>query len=171
MAVGAAIFQADLGMDGRQFGLAWGLMAVSYVLGAVSGARVTRMVGTAKVMTVSVALTLLAGWLMLLMAYTSGPTQVGLLATMTLLIASAGGVVPGSLAGVVNAHPEMAGTAGGLSGALGMLLGGMFTVFSGFLYHGEFTPIAWLVAISTSLTALSWLLVSRIAHAQDKADY
>jgi DHA1 family bicyclomycin/chloramphenicol resistance-like MFS transporter len=171
MAVGAAVFQADLAMDGRQFGMAWGLMAMAYVLYAMVGARVTRVVGTAKVMTVAVTITLLAGWLMLLMAYTTGPTRFGVLATMTLMIASSGGIIPGALAGVVNAHPEMAGTAGGLSGALGMVLGGMFTVLAGFLYHGNFTPIAWLVAISTSLTALSWLLVRRIAHAQDEADY
>jgi hypothetical protein len=53
----------------------------------------------------------------------------------------------------------MAGTASGLSSALGIVIGGMFTVLGGMVYQGDYRPVAALIALSATLTALSWLLV------------
>ena len=87
--------------------------------------------------------------------------MLSLLLPLSGLMVAAGGITPISLAGAVNAHPDMAGTSSGLSSALGIVLGGLFTVLAGFLYKGDFTPIVWLVALSTTLTALSWLVIRR----------
>lgn len=161
MAVGAAVFDNDLGLNNRQFGTIWGLMAVGYVLTAMASARLSRRLGSARVMGTSIAITLIAGLALFAMAQTWEPSRLIILTSMAVLMASAGGVIPGALAGVVNAHPEMAGTASGLSSALGMLLGGVFTVLAGTIYQGEFAPISWLVLASTSLTAMSWILVRK----------
>ena len=64
-----------------------------------------------------------------------------------------------ALAGAVNAHPEIAGTASGLSSAIGIVVGGTFTVVSGYLYDGAFMPVAWLIAGAASLSSLSWVWV------------
>jgi hypothetical protein len=37
----------------------------------------------------------------------------------------------------------------------------MFTVISGYVYEGSFLPIAMLVAVAATLSALSWLWVCR----------
>jgi len=80
-------------------------------------------------------------------------------------MASAGVISPGALAGAVNAHPDMAGTSSGLSSAIGIVMGGLFTVMAGYLYQGDFMPASWLITLSTTLTAISWLLTRRIGQA------
>lgn len=159
LAVGAAVFESDFGIGAREFGLIWGLMAVTYVTGALVSGRLTRKFGSGPVMNIAVLLTLVTGWVLALIVLLIGTNLFGLLAPLAVLMAAAGGITPGSLAGAVNTHPEMAGTSSGLSSAIGIVVGGVFTVLAGFVYQGDFTPIAWLVAASTSLTALSWLLV------------
>ena len=47
---------------------------------------------------------------------------------------------------------------------LGIVLGGVFTMLGGFVYSDSFVPVAWLVAASTTLTWLSWLMVRRMGH-------
>ncbi len=112
-------------------------------------------------MNIAVAITLVAGWTLTLLEVVIGVSLFGLLLPLAVLMAAAGGISPLSLAGAVNEHPEMAGTSSGLSSAIGIVFGGLFTVLAGIVYSGEFTPVAWLVALSTSLTAISWLLVRR----------
>jgi DHA1 family bicyclomycin/chloramphenicol resistance-like MFS transporter len=136
-------------------------MAVAYVAGAIFCGRLARRVGSRVMLHGAVAVTLVAGWTLALTAVFAGLSLPGLLLPLALLMAAAGGVSPGSLAGAVNAHPEMAGTSSGLSSALGIVLGGTFTIVAGFLYHGDFTPVAWLIALSATLTALGWWAVAR----------
>jgi DHA1 family bicyclomycin/chloramphenicol resistance-like MFS transporter len=164
LAVGAAVFQHDFGIGSRGFGLIWGALAITYVAGAMLSGRMIRRFGPAAVMRLAVAVTLLSGWLMTGLTLNSGVSLVTVLAPLALLMMSAGGISPGALAGAVNAHPEMAGTGSGLSSALGIVLGGVFTMLAGIFYSGDFAPIAWLVAASTTLTWLSWLIVRRMGH-------
>ncbi len=161
MAVGASIFETDFGLDSGDFGTAWALMSITYVLGAMASSRLTRSLGSAWVLGATIVLTLLSGWLMLAWTSISGATIFSVLVPLILLMVAAGGALPAAMAGVVNANPEMSGTASGLSSSLGMLFGATFIVLSGVLYKGTFETIAILVAISTTITALSWLLVKR----------
>jgi DHA1 family bicyclomycin/chloramphenicol resistance-like MFS transporter len=165
LAVGAAVFKAEFGIDERGFGLIWGLMAITYVSGAIASARMTRRLGEEFVMKIAIMITLVSGWVLTLWIINQGVSMPSLLFPLAGLMVSAGGITPGALAGAVNAHPEMAGTSAGLSSALGIVLGGLFTVMAGFMYKGDFTPVVWLIALSTSLTALSWLMIRRF-HAQ-----
>lgn len=158
LAVGAAVFASDFGIDERGFGIIWGLLAITYVAGAVSGGRLTGKLGSTKVINIAVVLNLISGWAMTLMVVWFGVNLAGFLASMAFLMAAAGTISPGALAGAVNAHPKMAGTAGGLSSAIGIVVGGLFTVLAGFMYHGDFLSASWLITAATTLTAGSWLL-------------
>ncbi len=161
LAVGAAVFKAEFGIDERGFGLIWGLMAITYVSGAVVSGRMTRRMGSDFVMNTAILITLISGWVFTLWILTQGVSMLSLLLPLAALMVAAGGITPGSLAGAVNTHPEMAGTSAGLSSALGIVLGGLFTVMAGFMYKGDFTPVVWLIASSTTLTALCWLMIRR----------
>jgi DHA1 family bicyclomycin/chloramphenicol resistance-like MFS transporter len=164
LAVGAAVFEHDFGIGSRGFGLIWGALAITYVAGAMLSGRMIRRFGPSPVMRMAVLSTLLAGWIMTLMVTIFGVTLFSILLPLSLLMSAAGGISPGALAGAVNAHPEMTGTSSGLSSALGIVLGGVFTVLAGVVYSGSFIPVAWLVAASTTLTWLSWLMVRRMEH-------
>lgn len=161
LAVGAAVFQADFGIGPRNFGIIWGTMAVSYVIGAMAGGRFTRSLGTRRVMRIGVLVTVIGGSLLVLTMSFGEITLAKMLSPMLAMMMAAGSVTPGALAGAVNAHPHMAGTASGLSSAIGLVVGGMFTIIAGELYRGDFMVIAWLIAAATVLTSVSLLLAQR----------
>ena len=159
LAVGAVVFETHFGIGQGDFGLLWGSMAFTYVAGAIISARLTRRLDPRPVMHVAILATLLGGWGILFGVWLQGLTVPGLLIPLALLMTAAGTVTPVALAGAVNAHPDIAGTASGLSSAIGIVVGGAFTVVSGYLYDGEFAPVAWLIAIAASLSSLSWFWV------------
>jgi DHA1 family bicyclomycin/chloramphenicol resistance-like MFS transporter len=76
---------------------------------------------------------------------------------MAVLMMTAGTATPGAMGGAVNLFPSMAGTASGLSSAVGIVIGGCFTVLGGLVYHGDYLPVAALIALSATLTAFSWI--------------
>lgn len=162
LAVGASVFEASLGIGAQQFGLIWGCMAITYVGGATLAGKLTRRLGAKRILKINVLVGLLTGWGLLYWVTHHPLTLASLVLPLALLMATSGAVIPGAIAGAVNYRPDIAGTSSGLSSSLGILLGGAFTVLSGVLYESEFAPIAMLMALSTSLTAISWLLVHRI---------
>jgi DHA1 family bicyclomycin/chloramphenicol resistance-like MFS transporter len=159
LAVGAVVFETHFGIGQGDFGLLWGSMAFTYVAGAIISARLTRRLDPRPVMHVAILATLLGGWGILFGVWLQGLTLPGLLIPLALLMTAAGTVTPVALAGAVNAHPDIAGTASGLSSAIGIVVGGAFTVVSGYLYDGVFMPVAWLIAVAASLSSLSWVWV------------
>jgi DHA1 family bicyclomycin/chloramphenicol resistance-like MFS transporter len=163
LAVGAVVFETGFGIGQREFGMIWGLMAFTYVAGAIISAKLTRRFHPRPVMHVAIAATIIGGWLIVLSVLALGLTLPGLLVPLALLMTAAGTVTPVALAGAVNSHPEIAGTASGMSSAIGIVVGGAFTVVSGYLYEGDFMPVAYLIATAATLSALFWMWVSRRA--------
>jgi len=159
LAVGASLFESTFGMQAEKFGLIWGAMAIAYVGGATAAGRITRIIGTDRVLKYGIWMTLFTGWLLFVLIFTAGVSIASVLVPMFLLMAVSGSVAPAALAGAVNRHPKIAGTSSGLSSALGIGVGGIFTIISGVIYTGNFTTIALLMAISTTLATASWLLV------------
>jgi DHA1 family bicyclomycin/chloramphenicol resistance-like MFS transporter len=167
LAVGAAVFRDEFGIDGSRFGMIWGSMAIVYVISSVAGGRLSRRLGPDRLVRYALGVILIGGWLMPALLWQAGVSQAAFLIPLTVLMAAAGCVMPGALAGAVNAHPDIAGTAAGMSSAVGLVMGGSFTVLAGFLYQGDTMTVALLVAVAASLAAATgWgaaLSGSRIA--------
>ncbi|HRX91089.1 MAG TPA: hypothetical protein P5528_16740, partial [Steroidobacteraceae bacterium] len=68
---------------------------------------------------------------------------------------------PLALAGAVNDHPEIAGTASGLSSALAMLISMLFAIATGYAFDGSAASIAWILALGTLLSWLAALVATR----------
>ncbi|MEM9533227.1 MAG: multidrug effflux MFS transporter [Pseudomonadota bacterium] len=156
MAVGAAFFSARFGIGAAQFGTLWGGLAIAYVGGAWLAARATPRFGSPAVVGCSVLGGLVAGVLLLLLNVVGEPTPVRIAFPLGLLMVTSGITTPGAMAGALAAHPVMAGTASGLSSALGLVTGGAFTVIAGAIYQGAFEPVAWLMFGACAATAVSW---------------
>jgi DHA1 family bicyclomycin/chloramphenicol resistance-like MFS transporter len=159
MTVGAAVFESELNMTAGSFAITWSLMALAYVAGAVVSARMSQRIGLARLLEITVIVTCVTGCLTPVWTGVSGPTLASVVIPVTILMVSASAIIPGGIAGVVNAHPEMAGTASGLSNALALMFGGAFTLLAGLFYQGSYSNIAALIAVAVTLTGLSWLLV------------
>lgn len=158
LAVGASYFETAYSIDSKTFGFIWGSMAVAYVIGAAVSARMTPRIGAQPVMRIAIWLTVMTGAALFLLSGVESPTPFHVLMPVGFLMMFAGVVTPGALAGAVRFHPATAGTASGLSSAIGLVIGGGFTIVSGYLYSGEFSPIATLMFAACCLTAAGWWL-------------
>jgi DHA1 family bicyclomycin/chloramphenicol resistance-like MFS transporter len=159
LAVGAAVFQDSFGLGPAVFGTVWGFMGFAYVFGAAAGGRISSGQRRPLLLPVSVLSALAFALLMLLLDALLGARPFSVLVPMFCMMLFTGAATPLVMAGAVYQVPGLAGTAAGLSSALGMVLGGLFTVLAGALYAGDFTPVALLIATSAALTTASWAVI------------
>lgn len=153
MPVGASIFESELGLDQRAFGLAWGAMAVAYVIGAMLTGRLLARLDAHTVLVGGAATAAASGLTLLALTTSFGVNGATLLGPLLAMMIAGGIVTPLAMAGAVNHRPAMAGTASGLSSALALALSGGFAVLSGFLFDGRFMPIALVMAATGVATA------------------
>lgn len=159
LAVGAAVFNDSFALGAGTFGAVWGVMGLAYVIGAMLGGRLSSGPRRPLLLPICIVATLVLGALMLALDLLLGARPFTVLIPMFLMMALSGCANPLVMAGAVYQIPQLAGTAAGLSSAMGMSMSGAFTVAAGIFYAGDFTPIAALIALAGGLTALSWLLV------------
>ncbi len=156
LAVAAVVFADHLGVNEATFGAIWGAMGLTYVAGAWIGARLTTQLGSRRLLLVSTSMILGAGAGLLTGTLIWGVTMSGLLVPLTLLMFAAGVQTPLSVAGAVNHRQDMAGTAAGLSSSLALVLSGSFSIAAGYLYTGDFLPVAALIATSAALVGITY---------------
>jgi DHA1 family bicyclomycin/chloramphenicol resistance-like MFS transporter len=165
MAVGASVFENYLQLGQQAFGLAWGLLGVAFIIGAVLGSRLTVIHGMRRVLALGVGITLIAGWALFAMVYATELRLWSLLTALSILMVANGMVAPLSLAGAISYRPLIAGTSSGLASSVGLVLSGACTIIAGAVFATSFIPVALLMAICATLTAAMWLMVrSREAH-------
>lgn len=164
LAVGSAVFERDLGIDQQGFGLLWGGLGLAYVASAVMAGRQIARRGPAPVLRVGAGLALAGGVAVLLATAAVGVTTWGLMLPLGAMMLANGLITPVALAGAVGGRPAIAGTAAGLSSAVGLVMSGAYAVVAGFLFTGEFMPIAILMATATLLSALLVPLATRGAR-------
>jgi MFS transporter, DHA1 family, multidrug resistance protein len=153
LAVGAAIFADDLGVNQQQYGLIWGAMGLAYIASALVAGRLIGRLGSFRVLALGSALAVVGGFAVLAWTLAAGVTFAGLVGPLFVMMVGNGLVTPVALAGAVGGRPAIAGTAAGLSSAVGLVMTGSYAVAAGFLYDGSFLPIALLMATATAATA------------------
>lgn len=156
LAVAAVVFANHLGMNETKFGIVWGAMGLVYVAGAASAGRLTRKLGVRPTLLLGTRLILLAGFSLLAATAAFGVTLSGLLLPLTVLMFAAGIQTPLAVGGAVNCRPDIAGTAGGLSSSLALVISGSFSILAGFFYTGDFLPVAALIAASAGMSVVTY---------------
>tara|TARA_B100000959_G_scaffold254014_2_gene285366 strand:- start:2586 stop:3782 length:1197 start_codon:yes stop_codon:yes gene_type:complete len=157
LAVGSTVFSNDLGIDTVGFGLIWSSLTVLYASASFIGGNLSSKVGLMSVMHKGVMLNVIAGLVFLIMIYSLGTNLVSILLPLSLMFFAHGFIVSMSMTKAVSGRPEFAGSSSGLSSALGLVTGGLFSILSGVIYNGDFLPIVVIVTISTILCYLSFM--------------
>ena len=153
LAVGAAVFQDSFGLGPTVFGTVWGCMGISYVIGAATGGRLSAGRRRPLLLPVCTYAVLALGMLLSILDLTLGARIPTVLLPLFLMMTFTGAAAPMVMAGAVYQVPHLAGTASGLSSAVGM---------AGSLYRGDFTPIAVLITAATLLSTVSYLGIRRL---------
>ena len=159
LAVASTIFYNDLGIDSAGFGFIWSCLTILYTVSAFMAGTLSSKYGLMKVLLVGVLLNVIAGLLFYSLVKVFDVTLISVIVPLVIMFFAHGYIVPMSLAQAVSARPEIAGSSSGLSSALGLVIGGMFSVLSGLVFDGRLLPIALIVSASTILCGLSYCLV------------
>ena len=159
LAVASTVFYNDLGIDSAGFGFVWSCLTILYTISAFMGGNLSSKYGLMKVLLAGVVLNLMAGIVFYFLVKALDVTLISVIVPLIILFFAHGFIVPMALAKAVSARPEIAGSSSGLSSALGLVIGGMFSVLSGLVFDGRLLPIALIVAVSTMLCGMSYLLV------------
>ena len=159
LAVASTVFYNDLGIGSAGFGFIWSCLTILYTISAFMGGNLSSKYGLMKVLLAGVVLNVMAGLVFYFLVKALNVTLISVIAPLIILFFAHGFIVPMALAKAVSARPEIAGSSSGLSSALGLVIGGMFSVLSGLVFDGRLLPIALIVAVSTMLCGMSYLLV------------
>ena len=159
LAVASTIFYNDLGIDSAGFGFIWSCLTILYTVSAFMAGTLSSKYGLMKVLLVGVLLNVIAGLLFYSLVKVFDVTLISVIVPLVIMFFAHGYIVPMSLAQAVSARPEIAGSSSGLSSALGLVIGGMFSVLSGLVFDGRLLPIALIVSASTILCGLSYFMV------------
>ena len=159
LAVASTVFYNDLGIDSAGFGFIWSCLTILYTVSAFMAGTLSSKYGLMKVLLVGVLLNVIAGLLFYSLVKVFDVTLISVIVPLVIMFFAHGYIVPMSLAQAVSARPEIAGSSSGLSSALGLVIGGMFSVLSGLVFDGRLLPIALIVSASTILCGLSYFLV------------
>jgi len=159
LAVASTVFYNDLGIDSTGFGFIWSGLTILYTVSAFMAGTLSSKYGLMKVLLVGVLLNVIAGLLFYSLVKVLDVTLISVIVPLVIMFFAHGYIVPMSLAQAVSARPEIAGSSSGLSSALGLVIGGMFSILSGLVFDGRLLPIALIVSASTILCGLSYFLV------------
>ena len=159
LAVGSTVFSKELGIEATGFGVMWSLMTILYSLSSFISGNLSEKYGLMKVLLSGVIINLVAGSLFFLLFYIAGFTYLTIILPLVLMFFGHGFLVPMSTANAVSGKLAVAGASSGLYSSIGLAIGGLFSILSGAIYDGNFSPIAAIIMISTMLCALSYLLV------------
>lgn len=159
LTVASTVFYNDLGIDSAGFGFIWSCLTILYTVSAFMAGTLSSKYGLMKVLLVGVLLNVIAGLLFYSLVKVFDVTLISVIVPLVVMFFAHGYIVPMSLAQAVSARPEIAGSSSGLSSALGLVIGGMFSVLSGLVFDGRLLPIALIVSASTILCGLSYCLV------------
>ena len=159
LAVASTVFYNDLGIDSTGFGFIWSGLTILYTVSAFMAGTLSSKYGLMKVLLVGVLLNVIAGLLFYSLVKVFDVTLISVIVPLVIMFFAHGYIVPMSLAQAVSARPEIAGSSSGLSSAIGLVIGGMFSVLSGLVFDGRLLPIALIVSASTILCGLSYFLV------------
>ena len=159
LAVASTVFYNDLGIDSTGFGFIWSGLTILYTVSAFTAGTLSSKYGLMKVLLVGVLLNVIAGLLFYSLVKVFDVTLISVIVPLVIMFFAHGYIVPMSLAQAVSGRPEIAGSSSGLSSAIGLVIGGMFSVLSGLVFDGRLLPIALIVSTSTILCGLSYFMV------------
>ncbi len=126
-----------LGMPPTTYGVAFGVISLSYAAGNFVTARLAQRFGVVRLLTGGTAITLLGAALALVLVLTRPPGLANLFGPAMLMALGNGVAQANAMAGAVSVRPTLAGTASGLAGALQMGFGALMTIVVGALETGS----------------------------------
>jgi DHA1 family bicyclomycin/chloramphenicol resistance-like MFS transporter len=152
------VLQGIFGMSPQMFALVFGLNALGLVVATQINRRLAGVVPVARLLSSGLAVMTVAALVLLADAAAHGFGLAGILVPMFAVMFSLGFVLPNGMALALSLHPEAAGTASALLGALQMGSGALVAPLVGIAGTGTAIPMAAVMA-TLGLTSVASLAV------------
>ncbi|MGV9810146.1 multidrug effflux MFS transporter [Micromonospora chersina] len=157
------VFQERYGLDEQQFGLAFGAGAVGLITATQLNVRLLRRYTPQRILVTALAVGTAAGLVLLTFAATGVGGLAAVLASLWVVLASAGLAMPNAPALALSRHGEAAGTAAALLGAVQFGVGALAAPLVGVLGTGS-VAMAAVVAGGMAVALVVLLTVVRPAR-------
>lgn len=153
-----------LGLSPSSYGIYFGLISSGYIVGNFLSGRLSRRLGTNRMMLMG-NIVATSGTVVALLLFANGfEHPLSLFGPAILLGLGNGLTLPNANAGIVSARPDLAGSASGLGGAIQIGTGALLSVLAGMLLSPRSGPYPLLVIMLLSAFAgvVSTLYVMRV---------
>lgn len=150
-----------LGVEARHFGYTFFFVAGSYLVGALWGGRVTQRVGTTRMVTWGLMIAAAFAGIGVALAWSGVETLWSVLPPVCGHFFACAFIMPNGQAGAIGPYPRMAGSASSLVGFLQMAIGAVAGYAVGLFFDGTTRPLMTVLALSTLLGAVAWVLLVR----------
>ncbi|WP_138378895.1 multidrug effflux MFS transporter [Luteithermobacter gelatinilyticus] len=148
--VAPQVFETRFRIGAELFGVYWGILSFSYMLGAFFSGRLMRTFDLDATLFAGCSGLFVSTLILFLAALYGSVTFMVLLSTITVGMFFSGIASPLALTGSVSHNPEMAGAASGLSSSLGMGVGALFSILTGHLFDGTEGPMIRLMGMAVT---------------------
>lgn len=141
-------FENVLGKSTTVFILCWIGLSLAFMAGSLLGTRLTRRIGMDRAI-LWATLWLVPSLIIMFSAYAFlGDSALALTLPLMIALLGTGLICPLALAGSISVDGRVGATAAGLSSALGLVIGGLFSVVSGKVYDQTLWPYMSLAAFA-----------------------
>ena len=164
------VLQNHYGLTPFQFGVAFAVGSVGYMIGTVLAARLVMRLGIDRTLGIGAG-AMAAGGLGMVMAVALGLTSAAsLVLPMALYLAGLGMVLPQAIAGAMTPFPERAGAASALLGFIQQSAAALCGAVVGWLLGQSAWPLAAAVAIMGCASLLLWISTRALRARATKAE-
>lgn len=153
------VLQTGYGVSAQVFSLVFAINSVGIVLAGQIGGRLTRRVGSGRLLTVGQSLQAVGALVLVAVALSGVGSLVALLVPLFVVVAGVGLISPHATALALAPHPDVAGSASALVGASQFLLAGLISPLGGLGGTGSTVPMVVTMAVVAvvSLLLVRWL--------------
>ncbi len=157
------ILQGEYGLSPLLFGLSFTFMVAGYIVGTLTGGRLTMRVGIDRLIMLGAMALALGGLVMTLMSMFRIAGAFAIILPMAFYSLGVGLMMPQSMAGALTPFPEKAGTASSLLGFLQTIAGALSGIYIGHHLAGGAVQLALFIS-AMGLAALALTLVRAAAR-------
>jgi DHA1 family bicyclomycin/chloramphenicol resistance-like MFS transporter len=141
------VFVDIIGLPPQRYGLCFGAIVLGYILGTLTGGRMTRRLGVEHMVKTGGLISAVGGLGLVASVLAFGATIPGILVPTILYMVGTGFVLPNAMAGAIGPFPRIAGSAAALLGFVQMGLAALGGAVIGHLANGSAIPMAAGIAI------------------------
>jgi len=144
-----------------RYGLYFAIGVAGFVCGTLLGGRLSRLLGTDRLIVAGAGLCALGGVSMAALALLEVHSVTAVMLPQTVFLAGLGMLMPQTIAGALMPFPQCAGSASSLLGFIQMTIAASYGVLVGQMHDGTPLPMALAIGLSGIVTLASYLLLVR----------